>query len=223
MSFIRSARAAFFSLLSLFGRGLLFLLLISGTWYCKGPAAKHYADVNYENGGEGARTVTLPDGSKVVMSPHTVVRISKEFNKSERDLELDGEALFTVGSEGGKPFIVRTRNLQIQVRGADTRFKVEAFAKNAGEQVDLLSGKLKVIKSYHSDTDNEPEALGSGEMVMINRDIDLMEKEKLDSTEFRTLQAWFQVAGMPADSSSSGKGAGDSGRVDSNQGAAGSK
>jgi hypothetical protein len=40
-----------------------------------------------------------------------------------------------------------------------------------------------VIKSYHSDSDNEPVVLHSGEMVMINTDIDLMEKEKLDSVQ----------------------------------------
>jgi ferric-dicitrate binding protein FerR (iron transport regulator) len=126
------------------------------------------------------------------MTPHTVVRISKEFNKSERDLELDGEALFTVGTDAGKPFVVHTKNLQIQVLSGG-QFKVEAFEKNAGEEADLLSGKLKVKKSYHSDTDNEPEILEAGQMVMINRDIDLMEKEKLDSAELKTLQERFHV------------------------------
>jgi transmembrane sensor len=145
------------------------------------------------------------------MTPHTVVRISKEFNKSERDLELDGEALFTVGSETGKPFVVHTRNLQIQVLSG-SRFKVEAFTKNAGEEADLLSGKLKVKKSYHSDTDNEPETLETGQMVMINRDIDLMEKEKLDSTELKVLQERFQGTGLLSDTTGSGTRATDSGR-----------
>jgi len=129
-----------------FCRGLAFFFLIVGSWHCKGPAPRHQADVTYENGEEKSRTVTLPDGSKVEMTPHTVVRISKEFNKSERDLELDGEALFTVGSDGDKPFIVHTKNLHIQVQASGSRFKVEAFAKNAGEEADLLSGKLKVKK-----------------------------------------------------------------------------
>jgi transmembrane sensor len=55
-----------------------------------------------------------------------------------------------------------------------------------------LSGKLNVKKSYHSDTDNEPEIVETGQMVMINRDIDLMEKEKLDSAELKVLQERFQ-------------------------------
>jgi len=182
-----------------FCRGFAFFLLITGAWTCRGKdqgektgIPTHHADITYENGEGKSRTVTLPDGSKVEMTPHTVVRISKEFNKSERDLELDGEALFTVGTDVGKPFVVHTKNLQIQVLSGG-QFKVEAFEKNAGEEADLLSGKLQVKKSYHSDTDNEPEILEAGQMVMINRDIDLMEKEKLDSAELKSLQERFQV------------------------------
>ncbi|HXO75674.1 MAG TPA: hypothetical protein VN824_10575, partial [Puia sp.] len=70
-----------------------------------------------------------------------------------------------------------------------TRFHVDAFRKNAGEQVDLLEGRLRVKKSYHSDTDNEPEVLEAGEMVMINRDIDLMEKEKMSPAELDKVKA----------------------------------
>jgi transmembrane sensor len=179
----------FFTRSAIFFRGYLFLLLILGAWHCKGPVRQPAADITYENGTGKARTIRLPDGSSVVMSIHTVIRISRQFNQSGRELDLDGEALFTVDGDGGKAFIVHTRNLQIEVLGAGTRFRVDAFQKNAGEEADLLEGKLKVIKSYHSDTDNEPETITSGEMVMINRDIDLMEKEKLDSTELTTLKA----------------------------------
>jgi hypothetical protein len=48
---------------------------------------------------------------------------------------------------------------------------------------------LKVKKSYHSDTDNEPEVLDAGDMVMINRDIDLMEKEKMSAAELEKVKA----------------------------------
>lgn len=170
---------------------LIGLLLIGGGWHCKAPAPRNPADITYENGTGKTRSVKLPDGSDVVMSARTVIRISKGFNQSERDLDLDGEAIFTVNADAGRPFIVHTRNLQIQVLG--TLFRVDAYSSNAGEEVDVLSGKLNVKKSYHSETDNEPEIIVSGEMVMINRDIDLMEKEKLDSTELKTLRLRVQT------------------------------
>ena len=43
-------------------------------------------------------------------------------------------------------------------------------------------------KSYHSQTDNEPELLTGGEMVMINRDIDLMEKEKTEAGDLQKIR-----------------------------------
>lgn len=173
------------------------MFLITGGWHCKGPVRQTYTGITYENGEGKSRSVKLPDGSRVMMSTHTVIRMSQQFGRADRDLELDGEAVFTVKSETGRPFIVHTRNLQIEVQVLGTLFRVDAYAKNAGEEVDLVSGKLKVTKSYHSDTDNEPEVLGPGQMVMINRDIDLMEKEKLDSTEWKTLLGKIQAMGIP--------------------------
>ena len=76
----------------------------------------------------------------------------------------------------------------IEVLEGGSRFHVAADRSKPGEEVDLLKGKLKAKKSYHSTTDNEPETLVGGEMVMINQDIDLMEKEKLSPAELDKLQ-----------------------------------
>ena len=141
----------------------------------------------YANGSADPHEVKLPDGSHVVLRPGTQVFVAKGFGVSNRELELDGEAIFEVIGSAAKPFVVHTRNLEIVVLG--TRFHVDAFRKNAGEQVDLVEGRLRVKKSYHSDTDNEPEVLEAGEMVMINRDIDLMEKEKMSPAELEKVKA----------------------------------
>jgi ferric-dicitrate binding protein FerR (iron transport regulator) len=138
-------------------------------------------DIMYESGSVKGKEIRLPDGTVVVMNAGTVISISSLFNKDNRDVELGGEALFTVAANAGKPFIVHTKDLKILVLG--TRFRVDAYPGKAGEEVDLLSGSLKVMKSYLSDTDNEPELLQASEMVMINREIDLMEKEHFDPSE----------------------------------------
>lgn len=141
----------------------------------------------YKNGSADSREVRLPDGTQVVLRPGTEVTLAKGFGISNRDLDLDGEAIFEVAGSAANLFVVHTRNLEIAVLG--TKFHVDAFRKNAGEQVDLLEGRLRVKKSYHSDTDNEPEVLEAGEMVMINRDIDLMEKEKMSPAELDKVKA----------------------------------
>jgi hypothetical protein len=162
----------------------------------------------------------------------TAIVVSKGFGKEDRDVEIDGQGLFVVrasGDMGGKPFVVHTGNLIIQVLdtagaggsgaggsgqgaggsagsesgaggsvagtgGWDARFVVEAMRKQPGEESDLLDGKLRVTKSYHSDTDNEPEVLGAGDMVMINREIDLMEKEKMTGPEEDKVKEKYHIA-----------------------------
>lgn len=190
------------------------LLLVMGNWYCTSgagkPAAQQTAPESakdstenpkdstenlkdslfkdgtvYRNVGKEQKGVRLEDGSDILMSANTTVLLSKDYNKQNRECMVNGEVFFHVADRAGKPFIVYTRNLQIFVLG--TKFRVNAFSDNAGEEVDLLEGRLRVRKSYHSTTDNDPEVLEVGEMVMINRDIDLMEKEKLDSAELKKL------------------------------------
>jgi transmembrane sensor len=149
----------------------------------------------YGNNSGGQQRIGLPDGSYVLISDGTVIVLAKDFGKSNRDLDLDGEGMFEVNGRTGRPFVVRTGNLVIElldtlVQGAD-RFRVDAARKRAGEEVDLVAGRLRVVKSYHSDTDNEPEILAAGEMVMINREIDLMEKEKLSVEELDKIKGKF--------------------------------
>jgi transmembrane sensor len=173
---------------SLSFRGLVMLALAAGA--CHNRVAHNISlgdGTQYTNGSADSHEVKLPDGSHVVLRPGTQVSVAKGFGVSNRDLELDGEAIFEVSGSAAKPFVVHTRNLEIVVLG--TRFHVDAFRKNAGEQVDLLEGRLSVKKSYHSDTDNEREVLEAGEMVMINRDIDLMEKEKMNPAELEKVKA----------------------------------
>ena len=185
--------------------GLLVLVIWAAFSQCNGPVQKAgtgaviigtqdslpkdlaVTDTAYGNASEKAMIVVLVDGSAVRLGPHSVIRMAKTFNKTDREVRLDGSAAFTIGQFTGKPFIVHTRNLKITVLD-NSRFWVDAFALNAGEEADVTLGKLLVTKSYHSTTDNEPETLGRGEMVMINRDIDLMEKETLKPDELKAVQ-----------------------------------
>ncbi|HVW59350.1 MAG TPA: FecR domain-containing protein [Puia sp.] len=188
---------------------LVLLLIVAGSWNCKGkgPRVAQASDTaGYAEGNDsthGTRkdvmkpvTTTLPDGTRVLMDPRTVIRPSEGFGKTNRDIQLDGEAMLIVRSDAGKPFVIHTCNLVIHVLG--TRLHIDAFASSPGEQVDLLEGKLRVTKSYHSSTDNEPETLHAGEMVMINRDIDLMEKETLSPEEQKSLEVKFPLSDTTA-------------------------
>jgi ferric-dicitrate binding protein FerR (iron transport regulator) len=123
----------------------------------------------------------IPAFGAVFLKPNTTIGLAKGFGVDNRDIDIDGEAFFDM-EVAGAPVRLRTKDLNILVMSA-ARFRLDAYRGKPGEEVDLLEGRLMVTKSYFSDTDSATEVLGPGEMVMINRDIDLMEKEKMDQEE----------------------------------------
>lgn len=151
-----------------------------------GEGTQLKAGASYHVGKGSGQRFSLPDGTVVTASPETSISLSKGFGKDNREMEVDGEARFDVPSKPNWPMVIHTRDLVIEVLG--TRFKIDAYKSKPGAEVDVLSGSLRVHKSYHSDTDNEPETLREGEMVMINHDIDLMEKEALSPAELQKLK-----------------------------------
>ena len=180
---------------------LVLVLMLAGAWHCKGREGR-------EQGQDTAvvdtikekvappKVLTLPDGTQVLVDPRTVIRPMEGFGKANRDITFDGEGVLIV-HDGAKPFVIHTRNLVVTVEGKGARIHVDAFASSPGEEVDLLAGRLKVTKPYHSSTDNGTESLQAGEMVMINRDIDLMEKETLKPEEQKVLELKFPPAAGP--------------------------
>lgn len=99
----------------------------------------------------------------------------------KKQAEADGDMVFMIGQKD-IPFVVNTRILQLTVLKPSV-FRVEAFHKDNGEKVDVLQGMVRAAKRYKSQFP-EPDTVRNSEMVMINDQIDLMEKEKEDLTDF---------------------------------------
>lgn len=74
------------------------------------------------------------------------------------------------------PLTLHSRLLTLTLSGG-AAVRVTAFARETGEQAEVLSGQVIAKKAYAS-PDSAPETLGPGDMIMVNRTIDLMEKER---------------------------------------------
>jgi len=85
--------------------------------------------------------LTLPDGSKVWLNSRTRLTYPLTFAKT-REVELDGEAYFTVARNEGRNFVVKTRGMEVRVLG--TEFNVKAYAGAEEMQVDLLKGSVEL-------------------------------------------------------------------------------
>jgi transmembrane sensor len=149
-------------------------------------AKLHTPGIKYTTykGETGRRTyITLPDSSHVILNALSVLEVPENYQRGNRAVILDGDAFFTV-TPAKDTFTVTSDKLKATVTG--TSFKMRSFASQHGATIYLLTGKIRVNKSYHSTSDNQPEILERGQMILANNDIDLMEKETYHPEELET-------------------------------------
>ncbi len=85
-------------------------------------------------------SLELPDGTKVILNSASSLRYPSRFSKEKREVELTGEAFFSV-TKGTNTFVVNVLNgSEIVVHG--TEFNVEAYHENETVQATLVSGKV---------------------------------------------------------------------------------
>ena len=109
------------------------------------------------------KTLTLVDGTRVVLNTSSRLNVPKQFGKGDRTVLLEGEAFFEVAKDSLQPFIVQTSASKTQVFG--TAFNLSAypneaiiltltegkvsFSKNVGgenSRIDLLPNEQVVLK-----------------------------------------------------------------------------
>ncbi|ATL47949.1 hypothetical protein COR50_12650 [Chitinophaga caeni] len=168
---------------------LAFLVLVVAIalYYPRMPASnssslldknEHYE--SYESQCAHRKKVVLADGTEVTLNSTSRLYVPESFSKS-RQVILNGEAYFNVVEENERPFVVKTDKLTATTLG--TSFKIRSMESQPGATLYVRSGKLRVVKSYHSSTDNEPATLGPGDMILANKQIDLMETEHYEVKE----------------------------------------
>jgi ferric-dicitrate binding protein FerR (iron transport regulator) len=95
---------------------------------------------------KGSKTeMVLADGSKVWLNAGSVLKYGTDFNKSDREVFLDGEAYFDVAKNKNKPFLVHTSKLTLRVLG--TSFNVKSYSDEKTIETTLVRGSVKVEKS----------------------------------------------------------------------------
>ncbi|MBO9730671.1 MAG: FecR domain-containing protein [Chitinophaga sp.] len=102
---------------------------------------------------------TMTDGSEVWLNAHSAVICEQQYNKTKRELWLNGEAYFKVVKDDQRPFLVHTGSITTTVLG--TSFNIATANKADGSiQVSLVEGKVAV-----SMPDNADKILLPGQML----------------------------------------------------------
>lgn len=97
-------------------------------------------------------TVTLSDGTFVMLDAGSILRFPKKFSANKREVYLTGEAYFKVRHNALRPFVIHANQGIITVLG--TEFNVRAWQNDDGQvQVVVLNGKV-ALKSKEAKDQN---------------------------------------------------------------------
>jgi transmembrane sensor len=87
--------------------------------------------------------ITLPDSSTVILSGGSTLKYPQNFDDTQREVFLNGEAFFDVIHHTKRPFIVKTGKISTVVLG--TSFNIKAYHSDNYIAVTVLTGKVGVM------------------------------------------------------------------------------
>jgi transmembrane sensor len=173
------------------------LMLSLGVYYfTKTETLNQLAVNNYiieTSNGERTR-LTLPDGTRVMVSANSEFTYSATFGRTNREVNLSGEAYFEVVHNTDQPFIVKSKDVSIKVLG--TKFNVYAYPNEDYFEASLVEGEIQAFMNNNSSMSL---ILKPNEKVRYNYSSNTFEKSK---TDLRVETAWtrgdlyFQSEGM---------------------------
>ena len=117
-----------------------FLVLLAITFYWKSDSTEPEW-ITYVGTSAHTSTVLL-DGSEVWLKEGSSISVPRPFRKNQREVRMQGSALFQVTHDSSRPFKVSTKNEIVEVLG--TKFHIHESSEHTSIQ--LLEGKVRVTQ-----------------------------------------------------------------------------
>jgi ferric-dicitrate binding protein FerR (iron transport regulator) len=115
--------------------------------------------------------VTLPDSSTIWLNAGSKLRYSSEFNKTEREVFIEGEAYFKVARNERKPFLVKNPAVTLRVLG--TSFNIKAYPEEDNVETTVESGSVQILRNIKGQLMDKL-VLTAGQKVTIIKSVDSM-------------------------------------------------
>jgi ferric-dicitrate binding protein FerR (iron transport regulator) len=126
-----------------------------------------------------SRSVSLPDGSKVVLNENS--KLSYNYAGKNREVQLIGEAFFEVSKDPQHPFLIQTGEVQTKVLG--TSFNVRAYPDEEKIKVSVKTGRVEVSTTSANPQKAKPLILLPGKTGIYNNQDSTLEKALDVATE----------------------------------------
>ncbi|MCE5178953.1 MAG: FecR domain-containing protein [Porphyromonadaceae bacterium] len=120
--------------------------------------------------------ITLADGSLVWINSGSSLTYNNAFNQKERKVFLEGEAYFEVAKDPKRPFIVHTRDMDIEALG--TAFNVRAYPEENNASTVLLEGKIKI------NAQGQQRILTENQRAIIDKTVHTFSTDKVFAVDF---------------------------------------
>ncbi|MFC3198802.1 FecR family protein [Parapedobacter deserti] len=140
--------------------------------------------------------VGLPDGSTVWLNAGSTLTFPAAFAADRREVYIAGEGYFDIKHQAHQPFVVHTKDVQINVTG--TSFNVSAYEDDAYTATLLVEGSI-TLKSSKPDMFKQIR-MKPGNKATFNREnatLSLDEDGGEDDVSWRKRQLVFQRKSMP--------------------------
>ncbi|MGN6180591.1 MAG: FecR family protein [Mucilaginibacter sp.] len=123
----------------------------------------------------GQYSLTLSDGTKVMLDASSSIRYPVVFNDHERRVEITGQVYFEVVHNAHKPFRVIAGKQMIEDLG--TQFNINAYADEPVARTTLVKGSIRISKGNQSLVlkPGEQASVSSGNQIRIVDDPDIDE------------------------------------------------
>ena len=137
-------------------------------------------------------SLVLSDSTKVFLNSGSSLRYPTRFsNTDSRQVFLVGEAYFSVTKDGDRPFLVKSKQMEVQVVG--TEFNFSTYPEDYSTEVVLVEGLVNLTSDFHDK--GRPTKLLAGSKAEFNRFDQKIEVSKVDTrlyTSWRTGELIFR-------------------------------
>lgn len=126
--------------------------------------------------GKGQKSrVELPDGSKVWLNSESRIAYNSDFNKTNRRIDMKGEAYFEVSPNKNLPFIVKAEEISVEALG--TTFNIMAYGEKNEIITTLVEGKIL------TSANGQEVILSAGERCGFNKNDGRLTQQKVNDME----------------------------------------
>ena len=135
--------------------------------------------VQVKTGTAQRKTVQLPDGTQVWLSPSTLLEYPAAFKGGTREVKLSGEAFFEVAHDSSHPFIISSDGIQTKVLG--TSFNIQAYHNQKKIAVMVVTGRVKISNLSAVQNKIENIEIAANQKAVFDKNTDRFIKEDADT------------------------------------------